>query len=521
MKVPKPESLEQELRETLVMLEAAGVVDPGVTAKLDDVVLSDLAGRGVVDLDRTVPTTEYSSRANRPGHRGGNELPRLSLKGSSEESSTGDFAMGELIGEGGMGLVHEAWQGALHRDVAVKTSKEDGVTSAGVQALLKEARLLARLEHPNVPPVHVLGVDKQDRAVLVMKRIRGDTWLDMLRDRLHPRWRGVRTTRQLWSIQTLIQVVRAIEYAHSKRIVHRDIKTENVMVGDFGQIYLLDWGLAAELDKDDQVIASKFSGTPAYSAPEMVHRHEPLSPLTDVYLLGATLHEILVGRPRHTGTNLGEVIRSAGRSEPYRYPESVAAELSRICNRAMARFPKDRFQSAQEFREALEAYLEQRSAVEIFETASEMLDELRTAQELGLEEEEEDKHELFHKLSVQCRFAFEQVLQLAPSFTEARDGLAACIEVQLNYAVDQANFQAARMLLGELAAHTSVEPGHLRELNIRIEEGEREQSSRRDELSTQIHYRLMEELQQANDRIELLERELGVSGTAPADPKDV
>ena len=77
------------------------------------------------------------------------------------------------------------------------------------------------------------------------------------------------------------------------------------------------------------------------------------------------------------------------------------------------------------------------------------------------------------------------------------------------------------MLLGELAAHTSVEPGHLRELNIRIEEGEREQSSRRDELSTQIHYRLMEELQQANDRIELLERELGVSGTAPADPKDV
>ena len=506
MKVPKSESVEEELRETLVMLEAAGVVDPGVTAKLDDAVLSDFAGRGVADFDRTVPTTEYSSRANRPACRGGNELPRLSLKDSNEQSSAGDFAMGDLIGEGGMGLVHEAWQGALQRDVAVKTSKEDGVMSAGVQALLREARLLARLEHPNVPPVHVLGVDKQDRAVLVMKRIWGDTWLDMLRDRLHPRWRSVRTTRQLWSIQTLIQVVRAIEYAHSKRIVHRDIKTENVMVGDFGQIYLLDWGLAAELDKNDQVIASKFSGTPAYSAPEMVHRREPLTLLTDVYLLGATLHEILVGRPRHTGTNLGEVIKSAARSEPYSYPESVAAELSRICNRAMARSPQDRFQSAQEFREALEAYLEQRSAVEIFDTACAMLDELRTAQELGLEEE--DKHELFHKLSVQCRFAFEQVLQLAPSFTEARDGLAACIEVQLNYAVDQANFQAARMLLGELAAHISVEPGLLRELNIRIEEGEREQSSRRDELSTQIHYRLMEELQQANDRIELLEREL-------------
>ena len=152
MKVPKLESLEQELRETLVMLEAAGVVDPGVTAKLDDVVLADLVGRGAVDLDRTVPTTEYSSRANRPARRGGNELPRLSLKGSSEQSAPGDFAMGELIGEGGMGLVHEAWQGALRRDVAVKTSKEDGVTSAGVQALLKEARLLARLEHPNVPP---------------------------------------------------------------------------------------------------------------------------------------------------------------------------------------------------------------------------------------------------------------------------------------------------------------------------------------------------------------------------------
>ena len=511
--------MEEQLRATVALLEAAGVVDPGVTAKLDDVVLSEVVGSGTTDLDQTVATSDYSTEALRSAQPAGTELPRLSLDGSSGDFSAGRFAMGELIGEGGMGLVHEARQSALQRDVAVKTSKEEGVTSSGVQTLLREARLLARLEHPNVPPVHVLGVDKRARAVLVMKRIRGDTWLDMLGDRLHPRWRGVRTPRQLWSIQTLIQVVRAIEYAHSKRIVHRDIKTENVMVGDFGQVYLLDWGLAAELDENDQVIADRFSGTPAYAAPEMVRRREPLTRLTDVYLLGATLHEILVGRPRHTGLDLGDVVKSAGRSEPYSYPESVAAELGRICNRAMARHPRDRFQSAQEFREALEAYLEQRSAVEIFETASTMLDELRTAQELGLEGE--DKHEFFHKLSVQCRFAFEQVLQLAPSYTEARDGLAACIEVQLHYAVDQANFQAARMLFGELATFASVDPLLLRDLNIRIEEGEREQSSRRDELSTQIHYRLMEELQQANDRIELLERELGASLTNPGDSRDV
>src|SRR5262249_53205231 len=156
-------------------------------------------------------------------------------------------------------------------------------------------------------------------------------------------------------------------FAHSRGVIHRDIKPENIMVGGFGEVYLLDWGIAATVGDGH---SHTLVGTPAYLAPEMV-LGEPLTAQTDVYLLGATLHEILTGRTRHAGSTVMEVLHLAAQSTPFQYDASIPDELARLCNRATARAPKDRPASAAELREALVDYLRHATARALGEAAVE------------------------------------------------------------------------------------------------------------------------------------------------------
>src|SRR5690606_3302956 len=137
---------------------------------------------------------------------------------------------------------------------------------------------------------------------------------------------------------------------HSRGIIHRDIKPENVMIGEFGEVYLVDWGVAVStkprankrlpLARDNTALV----GTPSYLAPEMM-LEEPASCETDVYLLGGTLYEILTGRPPHAGENLFATLRAALEKEP-EYPPGLPPELVSICKKAMARDRDERFESA-------------------------------------------------------------------------------------------------------------------------------------------------------------------------------
>ncbi len=205
--------------------------------------------------------------------------------------------MKSLLGEGGMGRVYEARHHSLGRDVAVKTLL-DPENPERVCALITEGAITGSLEHPNIPPIHQLGVAAGGHPVLVMKRILGVPWGDLLRDKGHDGWRCLQTRDQLVAnVEVLMAVARAVQFAHSRGIVHRDIKPDNVLIDETGEVYLVDWGIATEISNGP---GEGIVGTPGFLAPEMVMLDE-LSARTDVYLLGATLHYVLTGDYQETG----------------------------------------------------------------------------------------------------------------------------------------------------------------------------------------------------------------------------
>lgn len=291
-------------------------------------------------------------------------LPTVSIAlgetGARDESATDtDLIVVRKLGEGGMGVVHLAEQRSLDRVVAVKTTRLDATDSTRA-ALCDEAVVTGRLEHPNVVPVHAFGRTHDGRPVMVMKRIEGVSWRDLLRDPAHPQWETPGADRLVEHLEILIQVSNALSFAHARSVVHRDVKPENVHVGSFGEVVLLDFGLAVRLDRQ-QAAAHSIVGTPAYLAPEMV-AGMPVDQRTDVYLLGACLHEILVGRPPHDGETLMDVLSCAYTSSAPVYPEGVPEELGSIAARAMRRDPTDRFEDVRAFRAALREYLRHRAS---------------------------------------------------------------------------------------------------------------------------------------------------------------
>jgi len=310
---------------------------------------------------KTVPTLASAV----PPSTTSRELPRISvelrgtLSGPSAEQAAAvndgrDLEVIRTLGEGGMGRVFLARQHSLDRDVAVKTVR-DGASERDHAALLVEGAITGHLEHPAVIPVHALGIDPDGRPVLVMKRVEGAAWGELLANPHHEAWRddgGDADDRLVRHLEILMQVCNATSFAHSRGIVHRDIKPENVLIGPYGEVYLADWGIA--LRTEDGLPVTPMCGTPSYMAPEMVVGGV-IDARTDVYLLGATLHHILLGRPRHAGTNFRAVLFAATESEPIDYPPSVPALLAALANEATSLDPAKRPAGAAEVRQAIAA----------------------------------------------------------------------------------------------------------------------------------------------------------------------
>lgn len=264
---------------------------------------------------------------------------------------------GAVLGRGGMGEVFAANQRTLDREVAVKVPRD--TTGERARHVLREAWAMGALEHPNVVPVHELGLDEEGAPQIVMKKISGTT----LHERLHETASDETPEEALEAnLHALTEVARALEFAHARGIVHRDVKPENVMLGEYGEVYLLDWGIAVatrEEHRDRLRMASDVvnpEGTPSYMAPEMVYRGlSDIDERTDVYLLGGLLHEILTGHPPHTGETLMAVIHSVLMpSERRDYPASAPRQLVAIAEKALTYTPTERFASARAFRLAIE-----------------------------------------------------------------------------------------------------------------------------------------------------------------------
>ncbi len=354
-------------------------------------------------------------------------------------ASSADFELGALIGAGGMGEVRSARQSALDRTVAVKFLKDGKESSTH---LLQEAIVTGRLEHPNIIPVHVLALTTDGEPFFAMKRVEGTPWSHSLK-----------AGRPLVEhLEVLQRVCDAVGFAHARGVVHRDLKPDNVMLGTFGEVYVVDWGLAVSLEDDGVLPPAKdagVAGTPGYMAPEMVDAKGVLSAQSDVYLLGAVLHEIVTGRPPHEGDDPVKQLLSAWRGPVLRFDASVPLELVTICQKALAYAPRDRFASAAALKEALTAFLRHREALELYAQARARLKQLEQAVSdggvmrslYGVQAQE---------TFTECRFGFEQVRRLWPEFEGARDGVRQAVLLMLGHELARDDARAAKALLRQL-----------------------------------------------------------------------
>jgi eukaryotic-like serine/threonine-protein kinase len=374
------------------------------------------------------------------------------------------LVLGPVLGRGGMGQVHLAEQITLGRQVAVKRLRDDAQSKEARRALLEEAWVSGALEHPNIVPVYDVELRDGGDPLVVMKRIEGVSWAECLADPARlPGFQpaaGAGGDLLALHLEILLQVCNAVHFAHSKRIVHRDLKPANVMIGSFGEVYLLDWGLALCLDEEvadprfpRAAASQEIAGTPCCMAPEMVAGDgRRIDERTDVYLLGALLHEIVTGRPRHEGDVIHEVMWRAHESQPVAYDAGVPAELGAICNRATDADPDRRFPSAEAFRAAVKEFLGHRSSVELATDAAIRLAELRfLVKGCGGDGHGSAAHDLFGA----CRFGFQQALRIWSDNGAARRGLYEAIELMIEFELGRDNADAAAALLAELPEEPS------------------------------------------------------------------
>ncbi len=324
-------------------------------------------------------------------------------------SSAAPLEIGSTLAEGGMGIVKLARQESLGRTVVVKTMRGD-YELAAAEDILREAWATGALEHPNIVPVHDVRVGDDGTPIIVLKRIEGDSWTTLMHDAelLGERF-GVRDVLD-WNLNVLSQVCQAVRFAHSRDILHRDLKPDNVMVGAFGEVYLVDWGIALSLGGDvtDCPLSSvknqsSMAGTPCYMAPEMLGG-APLDVRTDIYLLGALLFEILAQRPPHRTSSLADIMEDIRKSTPD-LPDSAPPILAEMVKRAMAKLPGDRFSSADDFADALQLFQQTRGSQLLAEEADDRLVQL----EALLQTYEPDPQEV-HRLFGAIRFGYETAI---------------------------------------------------------------------------------------------------------------
>ena len=281
------------------------------------------------------------------------------------EFSSERYEVIEAIGRGGMGTVYSAFDNALGREVAIKIG--NALPSTELQArLTREARVLARLEHPGIVPVHDFGLLADGRPFYVMKRVEGRTLgaliaaAPLLAERL----------------RIFERVCEAVAFAHAHGIIHRDLKPENVMVGTFGEVMVMDWGVARVANEERppaqgtataavvrnaaETSAGTVVGTPGFMAPEQARQILDVDQRADVYALGAMFAMMLTGRP--PSGDAAAAIRDLDGDV------AVPAALKSICRCALSPAPSDRYSSVADLAADVARFRE-RQAVSVHDEA--------------------------------------------------------------------------------------------------------------------------------------------------------
>jgi serine/threonine protein kinase len=295
--------------------------------------------------------------------------------GAAVVERLGRYQLRGEVGRGGMGCVLRARDPDLDRDLAIKVLLHGDDRPEVSRRFLAEARTGARLQHPGVVPVYEVGRTEQDRPYFAMKLVEGRTLADLLQERPAPAHDLPRF------LAVFAQVCQTVAYAHSKGVIHRDLKPANVMVGAFGEVQVMDWGLAKHAGERDgglpptahdapgndsprspgQTAAGTILGTPAYMAPEQARGDvAAVDERADVFGLGAILCEVLTGRPPLTGADAlaraarGELADAFARLDGC----GVGAELIGLAKACLAPAPGQRPADAGEVARRMTAYHE-------------------------------------------------------------------------------------------------------------------------------------------------------------------
>ena len=312
-----------------------------------------------------------SRSAGSPAARRRREVPPASASASATASASAEerrewigaprYREVRVIATGGTGHIIECEDTELGRRVAIKTARRDAAVDPRVQEMLqREARLTGRIEHPNIVPVHDAGVDELGGRYYVMRLLNQPT-LETVLERLAAGEPEILASYSIGRLSTdFLQVCRAVDYANSCGVIHCDLKPANILLGRYGEVLVVDWGMA-----HDQRDGTGFrGGTPGYMAPEQLDPQARLDARTDVFALGAILYEILsLHTPFDAATEsqvqvlVGEYVAGEWSPPPPGRLRTIAVprEIEEICMRALDPDPAGRFATAGEMARAIEA----------------------------------------------------------------------------------------------------------------------------------------------------------------------
>lgn len=370
------------------------------------------------------------------------------------ETGGADYELLELLGKGGMGVVYAARQASIDREVAVKMLNSENAADVMQRfKFLSEAVVTGELDHPNIVPIHDLGANEAGALFYSMKRVRGTPWMEAL---------GKKSRAE--NLDILMKVADAIAFAHSRGVIHRDLKPENVMLGGFGEVLVMDWGLALstpDFRKSGSITQSNsMGGTPAYMAPEMATGPiEKVGPASDVYLLGACLFEVIAGKPPHTGSNVMNCLYAAACNKIVQVEQN--GELMDVARKAMATEPADRYATVQEFQAAIREYQSHSESILLSSRAEQDLEQARAS----------DQYQDFARVV----FAYEEALALWPGNAAAAAGAPLARWAYAASALNKGDYDLGLSLLDE------ANPEH-RVLREELLEAQQERESRQQRL---------------------------------------
>ena len=338
--------------------------------------------RGEYDIQDDIDLGESPEAAGDTGDRqDGPDRRDRRTKLPGTRHSDDRYVIVNEVGRGGMGVILSVLDSDIRREVAMKVmTGGKGGTREHIERFVEEVQVQGQLEHPPICPVHELGLDNEGRMFFTMKMVKGLSLAEMIAKARHDP-AAVKLGRLTEILGIFMKICDGMAFAHSRGVIHRDLKPHNVMVGDFGEVYVMDWGLARIIGREDdrtnelvitdrqesgdsvKTMSGSVVGTPAYMSPEQARGEiDGMDERTDIYSLGVVLYELLTLVTPFSGDTPWEIIGQVTKDEPVAPSEKepgrfIPPELDSIVMKCLEKDRENRYQTVKELKHEVELYL--------------------------------------------------------------------------------------------------------------------------------------------------------------------